>query len=77
MAMPLSLTSDFPYQDFAEKRDVFAGHLADETDPKLADHFLTLIEEARDPDTAAYLHHDNMTLVMAHLAKGTREISNA
>jgi hypothetical protein len=35
----------------------------------LADHFLAQLEAARDPDTNAYLHHDNMTLLIAHLTQ--------
>ncbi len=59
----------FPYQDFAEKREAFANHLINGTQHGLVDNFLTQIEEARDPKTDAYLHDDNMTLVLAHLTE--------
>ncbi len=58
-----------PYQDFAENRDVYSVPLASKNNCGLADRFLEQLEVARDPDTNAYLHSDNMTLVMAHLSR--------
>ncbi len=59
----------FPYQDFAENRDIYSVPLSSKNDCGLADRFLEQLEAARDPDTNAYLHSDNMTLVMAHLTR--------
>ena len=58
----------FPYDDYANERELYWHTLAERTDNNLADHFLFQIESARDPETEAYYHHDNMTLVMAHLS---------
>ena len=65
----------FSYESFAENRDIYSVPLAAKDDHGLADHFLTQIEAARDPDTDAYLHHDNMTLVIAHLSKTESDTS--
>jgi len=63
----------FPYVDYASRRDQFSDYLRQnndsDSDNSLASHFLTQIEEARDPDSGAYLHSDNMTLVLAHLTE--------
>lgn len=54
----------FPYEDVALNRD----DIKDITG--LADSFLQNLEDARDPETAAYLHNDNMSLAMACLTTG-------
>ena len=61
----------FPYQDFAENRDVYSVPLSSKNECGLANHFLSQLEAARNPETGAYLHHDNMTLVLAHLSERT------
>jgi hypothetical protein len=53
----------FGFEDFARDRQEFR------TMTGLADHLLAYLEAARDPDTGAWLHHDNMTLAMARLCK--------
>jgi len=58
----------FPYDDYADERELYWHILTERTDSNLADHFLFQLESARDPETEAYYHHDNMTLVMAHLS---------
>lgn len=54
----------FPYEDFAQHREDYCNVRG------LAGSILAQIEAARDPDTNAYLHHDNMTLAMARLNAG-------
>ena len=54
----------FPFDDFAMNREEYQDIA------ELSDAFLRQLEVARDPDTNAYLHHDNMTLAMAHLTGG-------
>lgn len=51
----------FGFEDFARERHNYR------TVKDLADHFLTHLEAARDLDTGAWLHSDNMTLAIAHL----------
>ena len=58
----------FPYDDFAHNRLAYSEALKQKDNSDLADHLLKQIEEARDPETDAYLHHDNMTLVLAHIS---------
>jgi len=58
----------YPYDDYADKRDVYGRIFLEKVETNLADHFLEQIEAARDPKTGAYYHNDNMSLVMAHLA---------
>ena len=53
-----------PYEDVALSR----AEITDITG--LADSFLKNLEDARDPDTAAYLHNDNMSLAMARFHGG-------
>jgi len=67
----------FPYGDFAADHTSYADYLKRQKSPSLTQHLLKLIEEARDPETDAYLHHDNMTLVMAHMSNSVEETSNA
>lgn len=55
-----------PYEEFAAHRADYAQILKTKTDIPVADKLLEQIEVARDPDTNAYLHHDNMTLILAH-----------
>ncbi|WP_026941372.1 PP2C family protein-serine/threonine phosphatase [Hellea balneolensis] len=55
-----------PYEEFAAHRADYAQILKTKTDVPVADKLLEQIEVARDPDTNAYLHHDNMTLILAH-----------
>ena len=57
----------FPYDNFAQDRLDYSAIMGGGTDVPLADKLLEQIEAARDPDTDAYLHHDNMTLILAHL----------
>lgn len=64
MAMTDGASDLFPYEDFALQRDKIIDIRG------LADHLLTKLEAARDPESGAYLHHDNMTLAMARLTKG-------
>lgn len=59
----------FPYDDFAANHQPYIDYLMSNKMPPLTDHILGQIEEARDPETGAYLHHDNMTLIMAHYPK--------
>lgn len=58
----------FPYDDFAQKRAEF-GEFLKSDDNQLSDHLLKQTEEARDSETNAYLHSDNMTLVMAYMSE--------
>jgi len=64
----------FPYEQYAELHDAFAERLIAPTDQPLSESFLNAIETARDEETGAFLHHDNMTLIMAHMtARSTSE----
>ena len=65
----------FPYDDFAANHAVYSEYLLAKEKPSLSDHILKQIEAARDPDTGAYLHHDNMTLVTAHYPSEERHPS--
>lgn len=67
----------FPYEDFAQNHDAYIEYLEAEKTPSLSNHILDQIEQARDPETGAYLHHDNMTLVIAHFPKPPAHISLA
>ena len=67
----------FPYDDFAVDHVSYADYLKRQNSPSLTHHLLERIEEARDPETGAYLHHDNMTLVMAHMSPPAEETSDA
>ena len=67
----------FPYDDFAVDHSSYADYLISQKSPSLSQHLLKLIEEARDPETGTYLHHDNMTLVIAHMSTSVEETSNA
>jgi hypothetical protein len=63
LAMTDGVSDLFGFEDFARDRQEFR------TMTGLADHLLAYLEAARDPDTGAWLHHDNMTLAMARLCK--------
>ncbi|PCH73968.1 MAG: hypothetical protein COC12_04395 [Rhodobacteraceae bacterium] len=54
----------FPYEDFSLQRTAFSSLSG------LADHLLKYLEEARDPESDAWCHSDNMTLAMARLGTG-------
>lgn len=75
MLMSDGVSDLFPYDDFAENHAVYSEYLMAKEKPALSDHILEQIETARDPDTGAYLHHDNMTLVMAHYPWERRHLS--
>lgn len=64
LAMSDGASDLFPYEDFALHREDYCDVTG------LADSILAQIEAARDPDSNAYLHHDNMTLAMARLKVG-------
>jgi len=59
----------FPYDEYTDKHKLFGAYLSDESIRDTADYFLREIERARDPETDAYLHDDNMTLILAHLSE--------
>ncbi len=56
----------FPFEDFAQRRDRYHSLLC-ETPNNPTSNILGQLEQARDPETAAYYHKDNMTLIMAAL----------
>lgn len=62
MAMSDGVSDLLPLDDIAKDRKKYANIVG------LADHFLAYLEAARDSDTGAYLHSDNMTLAMARLS---------
>lgn len=64
MAMTDGASDLFPFEDFALDRAEYAAL------DGLADELLAQLEAARDPDTQAILHHDNMTLALARLETG-------
>ncbi len=72
LAMSDGASDIFGYEHFAEKRDQYR-ELFLSGDIDLPDELLVQVENARDPDSGAYLHHDNMTLIVALL---TREESD-
>lgn len=51
----------FPFEDIALKREKFTNIAG------FSKGMLKLLEDARDPETKAYVHHDNMTLITARL----------
>ncbi len=61
LAMTDGASDLFPFEDFAPNRAEYRTVLG------LSGALLQQLEAARDPDTEAYLHHDNMTLAMARL----------
>ena len=67
LAMSDGASDIFGYEHFAEKRDQYR-ELFLSGDIDLPDELLVQVENARDPETGAYLHHDNMTLIVALLA---------
>ena len=73
IAMSDGASDLFPYEAYAEERAAYSAILNREDDPDLANVFLKQLEDARDPDTDAYLHHDNMTLLLAHCAASAPE----
>ena len=72
MAMSDGASDLFPYEEFAlaHREQISVWNAA--PDPNLPDRILAELEAARDPETGAYLHSDNMTLVAAHLYGGGR-----
>jgi len=67
LAMTDGASDLFPFEDFALNRECYTQM------DGLALGLLTQLEQARDPDTGAWLHSDNMTLAMARLSTGPRE----
>jgi hypothetical protein len=67
MAMTDGASDLFPFEDFALNRDKYP-RLAG-----LADRLLLTLEEARDLESGAFLHTDNLTLAMARLTEGGRD----
>ena len=51
---------------YADHQSEFS-HFIEDYKKGLADRFLIQLEEARDEKTGAYLHHDNMTMIVAKL----------
>jgi len=70
MLMSDGISDLFPYADFAENRDIYSVPLSSKDNHGMADHFIAQVERARDLKTQAYLHSDNMTLVLGHLSDG-------
>lgn len=64
LAMTDGASDLFTFEDFALARD------KTNVVPRLADSVLAHLEAARDPETGAWLHSDNMTLAIAQLAEG-------
>jgi protein phosphatase 2C-like protein len=64
LAMSDGASDIFPYDDFSRQRASFS------TLSGLADHLLEFLEAARDPESGAWCHSDNMTLAMARLCAG-------
>jgi len=64
LAMTDGASDLFTFEDFALARD--KTHVG----PGLADTVLAHLEAARDPETDAWLHSDNMTLAIAQLTEG-------
>lgn len=67
MAMTDGASDLFPFEDFALGRNEYSDI------DGLAMALLSQLEHARNPDTEAYLHHDNMTLAMARLSVGENQ----
>jgi len=63
LAMSDGVSDLLPFDGIAGDREAII-QMFDVPGTELADHFLAQIEAARDPDTGAYLHHDNMTLAI-------------
>jgi len=63
-AMTDGVSDLFTFEDFACARHKY--HVSD----GLADSVIAHLEAARDPDTGAWLHSDNMTLAIAELVDG-------
>lgn len=70
LAMSDGASDLFPIEDYAAARTQYHP-LVGADDAGLSRQFLEQLEAARDPATGAFLHHDNMTLVLA--AYGTAE----
>ena len=66
LAMTDGASELFPFDAFAQKRAEYQAGL-DVPETELADNFLAALEAAREPQTGAYLHHDNMTIAVAYL----------
>lgn len=58
----------FPRESFAEAREAMRDEMAN-CKANLADQLLSQLEDARDPETGAYLHTDNLTLLIGLLAR--------
>lgn len=73
LAMSDGVSDLLPFDGIADDREAII-RMIEAPGTKLADHFLAQIEAARDPDSGAYLHHDNMTLAIGLLpdAEGDR-----
>lgn len=56
----------FPRESFAASGDAYRAEIAS-ADGGIADKLLEQLEAARDPDTGAYLHSDNLTLLIGLL----------
>ena len=67
LAMTDGASDLFNFEDFAGER-----HKLDQV-TGLADSLLAQLEEARDPNTGAWLHSDNMTLAIARLNMGASD----
>jgi serine/threonine protein phosphatase PrpC len=57
----------FDLEFYADNREKFSAFLASGM-KGLADRFLDQLEQARDEKSGAYLHQDNMTMILAHLS---------
>jgi serine/threonine protein phosphatase PrpC len=64
LAMSDGASDIFAYEDFAANRETYLKAFL-KANSDLPNNLLKQIEEARDPLTNAYLHHDNLTLAMA------------
>ena len=73
LAMSDGASDLFPIEDYAAARNQYHP-LVGTGGSSLSSQFLEQLEEARDPTTGAFLHHDNMTLVLA--AYGQSEVQH-
>ncbi len=64
LAMTDGASDLFTFEDFAVARHKY------QVTPGIADAVLAHLEAAKDPDTGAWLHSDNMTLAIAQLCDG-------
>lgn len=76
LAMSDGASDIFPFEDFSWSRDQHRKLLKNQGSD-LSEALLKQIESARSEDTGAYLHSDNMTLIMAILTENpAREREN-